>query len=76
MKTKNTFTIHTELLDGKLDGARNIYMGANSTCHLYVIPRDKINVANDIADIAGQPVFYILLVDSKFQICCITSEFH
>lgn len=27
MKTKNTFTIHTELLDGKLDGARNIYMG-------------------------------------------------
>ena len=38
-------------------------MGANSTCHLYVIPRDKINVANDIADIAGQPAFYILLGD-------------
>lgn len=63
MKAKNTFTIHTELMDGTLSGVRNIYMGANSTCHLYVIPRDEINVANDIADIAGQPAFYILLGD-------------
>ena len=63
MKANNTFTIHTELMDGTLSGVRNIYMGANSTCHLYVIPRDKINVANDIADIAGQPAFYILLGD-------------
>ena len=61
MKTKNTFTIHTELLDGKLDGARNIYMGANSTCHLYVIPREEITLANTISDISGQPAFYILL---------------
>lgn len=61
MKTKNTFTIHTELLDGTLDGARNIYMGANSTCHLYVIPREEINLANSIGDIVGQPAFYILL---------------
>ena len=61
MKTKNTFTIHTELLDGKLDGARNIYMGANSTCHLYVIPREEITLANSINDISGQPAFYILL---------------
>ena len=53
MKTKNTFTIHTELLDGKLDGARNIYMGANSTCHLYVIPREEITLANTINDISG-----------------------
>ena len=63
MNAKNTFTIHTELMDGTLSGVRNIYMGANSTCHLYVIPRDKINVANDIADIAGQSAFYILLGD-------------
>ena len=61
MKTKNTFTIHTELLDGKLDGARNIYMGANSTCHLYVIPREDITLANTISDISGQPAFYILV---------------
>lgn len=61
MKTKNTFTIHTELLDGSLEGARNIYMGANSTCHLYVIPREEIALANNINDIAGQPAFYILL---------------
>ena len=55
MRAKNTFTIHTELIDGTLSGARNIYMGANSTCHLYVIPREEINIANNIADIAGQP---------------------
>lgn len=61
MKTKNTFTIHTELLDGKLDGARNIYMGAKSTCHLYVIPREEIGLANSLDDISGQPAFYILL---------------
>lgn len=61
MKTKNTFTIHTELLDGSLEGARNIYMGANSTCHLYVIPREEITLANSINDIVGQPAFYILL---------------
>ena len=58
---KNTFTIHTELLDGKLEGARNIYMGANSTCHLYVIPREEIALANAISDILGQPAFYILV---------------
>jgi len=67
MKTKNTFTIHTELLDGKLDGARNIYMGANSTCHLYVIPREEITIANTINDISGQPAFYILLGSPKPQ---------
>ena len=64
MRAKNTFTIHTELIDGTLSGARNIYMGANSTCHLYVIPREDINIANNIADIAGQPAFYILLGDA------------
>ncbi len=61
MKTNNTFTIHTELIEGSLDGARNIYMGANSTCHLYVIPREQINMVNNIEDINGQPAFYILL---------------
>lgn len=61
MKAKDAFTIHTELIDGSLTGARNIYMGANSTCHLYVIPREEINLANNIQDIAGQPAFYILL---------------
>lgn len=61
MKTNNTFTIHTELIDGSLNGARNIYMGANSTCHLYVIPREQINMVNNIEDINGQPAFYILL---------------
>ena len=65
MKAKNTFTIHTELIDGTLSGVRNIYMGANSTCHLYVIPRNEINIANSIADIAGQPTFYILLGDAN-----------
>ncbi len=65
MNTKNTFTIHTELLDGKLDGARNIYMGANSTCHLYVIPREEITLANTINDISGRPAFYILLSSPK-----------
>lgn len=55
MRAKNTFTTHTELIDGTLSGARNIYMGANSTCHLYVIPREEINIANNIADIAGLP---------------------
>ncbi len=63
MSAKNSFTIHTELIDGTLFGARNVYMGANSTCHLYVIPREEINIANSIADIAGQPAFYILLGD-------------
>lgn len=58
---KSKITIHTELLDGTLDGARNIYMGANSTCHLYVIPREKITLANTTNDIAGHPAFYILL---------------
>lgn len=61
MKPKISFTMHTELLDGTLDGARNIYMGANSTCHLYVIPRKEITLANTIPDISGQPAFYILL---------------
>lgn len=65
MSAKNAFTIHTELIDGTLFGARNIYMGANSTCHLYVIPREEINIANSIADIAGQPAFYILLGDAN-----------
>ena len=63
MRAKNTFTIHTELIDGTLNGARNIYMGANSTCHLYVIPREEITLANNLTDIAGQPAFYILLGD-------------
>lgn len=36
-------------------------MGANSTCHLYVIPREEITLANTINDISGQPAFYILL---------------
>lgn len=58
-----SFTIHTELLDGSLAGARNIYMGANSTCHLYVIPRTEIALANSLTDIAGQPAFYILSGD-------------
>lgn len=65
MRAKNSFTIHTELIDGSLSGARNIYMGANSTCHLYVIPREEINLANSIQDIAGQPAFYILLGQSE-----------
>jgi len=58
-----SFTIHTELIDGTLDGARDVYLGANSTCHLYVIPREEINLANAIEDIAGQPAFYILIDD-------------
>jgi len=61
MKTKNSFTIHTELISGTLSGARNIYMGANSTCHLYVVPREEISLANSLSDICGQPAFYILL---------------
>ena len=64
MKSKHSFTIHTELLDGSLEGARNIYMGANSTCHLYVIPRAEIALANNIHDIVGQPAFYILFNSS------------
>lgn len=64
MKASNSFTIHTELIDGSLQGARNIYMGANSTCHLYVIPREDIALANNLTDIAGQPAFYILLGDT------------
>ena len=65
MRDKHTFTIHTELIEGTLSGARNIYMGANSTCHLYVIPRTEISLANNIADIAGQPSFYILIGDTN-----------
>lgn len=65
MRVKNTFTVHTELIDGTLDGARNIYMGANSTCHLYVIPREEISLVNTIDDIAGQPAFYILMGDCR-----------
>lgn len=65
MRDKHTFTIHTELIEGTLSGARNIYMGANSTCHLYVIPRTEISLANNIADIAGQPAFYILIGDTN-----------
>ena len=60
-----SFTIHTELLDGILEGARNIYMGANSTCHLYVIPRGEISLANTLSDISGQPAFYILLGEGE-----------
>lgn len=55
-----SFTIHTELLDGTLSGARNIYMGANSTCHLYVITRNEISLANTLDEISGQPAFYVL----------------
>lgn len=65
MRDKHSFTIHTELIEGTLSGARNIYMGANSTCHLYVIPRTEISLANNIADIAGQPAFYILIGDTN-----------
>ena len=65
MRDKHTFTIHTELIEGTLSGARNIYMGANSTCPLYVIPRTEISLANNIADIAGQPAFYILIGDTN-----------
>ena len=32
---------------------------------LIVIPREEINIANNIADIAGQPAFYILLGDAN-----------
>lgn len=60
MSAKNV-TIHTELLDGTLEGVRNIYMGANSTCHLYVIPREVTAVVNELAEVADQPAFYILL---------------
>ena len=63
-----TFTIHTELIDGSLEGARNIYMGANSTCHLYVIPRQEINLANSITEIAGQHAFYVLMGGNKAYI--------
>lgn len=59
--THRTFTIHTQLIDGTLDGPRNIYMGANRTCHLYVLPRISITLANSIKDIAGNPALYILL---------------
>lgn len=69
MKKCNTFTIHTELIDGDLNGARNIYMGANKTCHLYVIPRDSISLVNDIDDIKEHPAFYILLGDIKNERC-------
>jgi len=65
MKAKQSFTIHTELIDGTLDGARDIYLGANSTCHLYVIPREEITLANTIDDISGQPAFYILIDDMQ-----------
>lgn len=64
MKAKS-FTIHTEFIDGTLDGARNIYMGASSTCHLYVIPRSEIILANAIPDISGQPAFYILIGENE-----------
>lgn len=55
------FTIHTQLIDGSLDGARNIYMGANRTCHLYVLPRNEVSIANTNEDISGHPAFYILI---------------
>lgn len=58
---QKAFTIHTQLIDGCLSGARNIYMGANRTCHLYVLPRNKISYANEIRDIAEHPAFYILI---------------
>ena len=40
-------------------------MGANSTCHLYVIPRGEISLANTLSDISGQPAFYILLGEGE-----------
>ena len=64
--THKKLTVHTELLDGHLDGARDIYMGANSTCHLYVVPRDSISMVSSLKDVAGQPAFYILLEDESF----------
>ncbi|MCH5177766.1 MAG: GIY-YIG nuclease family protein [Prevotellaceae bacterium] len=60
MENSKTFTIHTELINGKLEGARNIYMGANP-CHLYVIPRAEITLADSIPNIFGQSALYILL---------------
>lgn len=54
-------TIHTELLDGSLKGIRNIYMGVNSTCHLYVIPRNLCKHIKSLQEVAGQPAFYILV---------------
>lgn len=63
--THKKLTVHTELLDGNLDGARDIYMGANSTCHLYVVPRDNISMVSTLKDVAGQPAFYILLGDES-----------
>lgn len=58
---QKAFTIHTQLIDGSLEGARNIYMGANRTCHLYVLPRSEVSLANSIEDISKQWAFYILL---------------
>lgn len=58
---QKAFTIHTQLIDGTLNGARNIYMGANRTCHLYVLPRNEVSLANTIKDISGNPAFYILV---------------
>lgn len=57
----NSFTIHTELIDGALEGARDIYLGVRLTCHLYVIPREEINLANSLPEIKNHPAFYILL---------------
>lgn len=56
-----SFTIHTQLIDGDLNGARNIYMGASKTCHLYVLPRNRIELANTEKNICKQPAFYILI---------------
>ncbi len=58
---QKAFTIHTQLIDGNLSGARNIYMGANRTCHLYVLPRNEVSLANSIKDISGNPAFYFLV---------------
>lgn len=58
---QKAFTIHTQLIDGSLEGARNIYMGANRTCHLYVLPRNEVSLANTTEDISGQWAFYILI---------------
>lgn len=58
---QKAFTIHTQLIDGSLAGARNIYMGANRTCHLYVLPRNEVSLANSIKDISGNPAFYFLI---------------
>ncbi len=57
----NKRIIQTVLFDGSLEGARQIYMGVNSACHLYVLPRKDISLADRNNNIKEVPAFYILL---------------